>query len=230
MKQIKLDTYPKIIKNDTFNTIDFILIYPITYKVEDMFYLELLCQNMTNSSKQYPSEQQFKKEAQKCFIIDYKMRTIHLNTNAFIQVSLRVPNPNRVKSFNLDKAFTFFMEMIYHPNITDGAFDSYQFQREKNFIKDSLENSTTNIYSVGYQNFLTYVDENGILKNNLYHNRHLLEKASEKCLYDFYKRSILENTPCIIVYGDIDEEKVHSLFSKYIDLTPRKIEIVRNYE
>ncbi len=230
MRKIKLSNFPKLIQNDAFNTIDFILIYPTTYKEEDMFYLNLLCQNITNSSKQYPSEQQFKREAQKRFIIDYKMKTIHLNTNIFIQVSLRVPNPKKVKSFDLDSAFEFFMDMIYHPNVTDGVFDSYQFQREKNFIKDSLENSTTNIYSVGYQNFLTYVDENGILKNNLYHNQHLLANVSEKRLYEFYQKSILKNTPCIIVYGDIEEQKVYSLFSKYIDLTPKEIEIHRNYE
>lgn len=56
------------------------------------------------------------------------------------------------------------MNMIYHPNVTDNEFDHYQFNREKEFIKNSLKNATQNIYEVGYQKFLSYVDDNGVLK------------------------------------------------------------------
>lgn len=229
MKILKFDKQIHYIKTDKFNTIDFILLYPSTYEKKDMGHFSLMHQNILNSSKKYPTEQAYKRELQKSFIINHKIKCFTLNTNLFIEASLTVPDPKKVKSFDLDKAFEFFMDTIYFPNVKDDAFDLRQFNREKNFIKESLENSSKNIYEVGYQNFLIHVDENGILKDNLYHNREMLDQVTPESLYVFYKEKVIQNNPLILVYGDIEEEKVRQLFSKYIDLAPKIIQIEKNY-
>lgn len=230
MKILKFDKQIHVIKTDKFNTIDFILVYPSTYKKEDMGNFSLMRQNVLNSSKKFPIEQEYKKEYQKSFIIGYDVKSIRFNTNLFIEASLTVPNPKKVKSFDLDKAFEFFMDTIYFPNVTNDKFNEYQFYREKEFVQNSMENASKNIREVGYQNFLTYIDDNGILKDNLYHNRHLLDEVTPESLYTFYKENVLQNNPMILVYGDIEEDKVRELFSKYIDINPKTIEINKNYD
>jgi len=229
MKILKFDKQIHVIKTDKFNTIYFLLIYPSTYKKEDMGKFSLVKQNVMNSSKKYPTEQEYKKEYQKSFIINSKLKTVRINTNLFIEAQLTVPDPKKVKSFDLDKAFQFFMDTIYFPNVTNEAFDEYQFNREKEFIQNSIENSSKNIRDVGYQKFITYIDEVGILKDNLYHNRHLLDEVTPKSLYEFYDKNVLQIEPMILVYGDIEEEKVQEMFSKYIDISPKTIEIEKNY-
>ena len=215
MKKLKLNSSPYIVKNTNYSTITFVIYYPYKYDKIHMYDLELINQLVMNYSYEYKSEQEFRKEKVKRLIIGFNCTIKTIHNNLFVIFTLTVPNPKIVKNFDIEDAFKFFYNTIYNPNIVNGEFDHNQFQREKEYIKFSIQNALKNISCDSYQRFIKYVDDIGDLKNNVYNNLELLEDSNPKSLYEYYKNIIINNSPVCIVYGDIDKDFIENLYYKY---------------
>jgi len=229
VKKMKLNSSPYIIKSDKFSTIEFVLFFEAKASDKYIFYLPLLRQLLLNSSKKYPTEQEYKKAYKENMIISQRMRTVRYNENLFFEFSLIVPDPKKVKDYNIEKAFKFFIDMIYEPNIVNGEFNLKQFEREREFLKDDIYNSIKKVNAKSYQSFLNIVDDKGIIKNNIYNNMNLIEEANSKELYEIYKENVLKNKPIIFVYGNVDES-INDLIKKYIKIDDKKITFDKKYD
>lgn len=229
VKKMKFKSKPYIIKNDKFSTIEFVLFFEAKYSDKYIFYLPLLRQLLLNSSKKYPTEIEYKKAYKENMIISQRMRTIRYNENLFFEFSLIVPDPKKVKDYNIESAFKFFIDMIYEPNVCDGQFNIKQFEREREFLKDDIFNSIKKVNNKSYQSFLNVVDDNGILKNNIYNNMNLIAEANPKELFNIYKENVLENRPIIFIYGNVDES-INDLIKKYIKIDNKDITFNKNYD
>ncbi|MBP3635339.1 MAG: insulinase family protein [Bacilli bacterium] len=229
MKELKFDSVPYIIRNKNYSTITFKLIYSCNYEEKDLVYINLLQPLISNYSKKCKIEQEFKLELVKRLIINMTFKKMILNDNLFLTFTLTVPDPKRVKDFNIENAFSFFYDMIYNPNVSNGEFDKKQLEREREYIKSNLNESLKRISNFSYQRFISYFDDKSELKNNMYNNIDLLDKVTPKDLYKYYKSVIIDNTPICIVYGDVDKEKVNTLYYKYFKKNDKPIIINKNY-
>ena len=201
MKELRFTNLPIVIENNNFDTIDFVIMFPYKNEFKHIFDLLLIKQLVTNTSLEFKTELEFKKEILKNMIINYSVRTIKYNKNLYLEFDLTVPSPKRVKSFSLQKAIDFFINNIYKPNIQEEGFNQYQFNREKDYIDRKIKNNNKQIYRYSYQQFIDICDENGILKNNIYNNLDLLEKTNSKDLYAYYKKLVINNEPLCFIYG-----------------------------
>lgn len=215
MKKIRLNSYPYVVNNSNYSTITFDLIFSYVYDKNHMFDVELFKQMVMNSSYDYKSEQEFKKEKNKRLIIKFNFIKKRMHNNLFIIFTITIPDPNKVENFDIEKAFEFCYNTIYKPNVVNNEFDKNNFEREKEYTKFSIQNSLKKIYNYGYQRFLQHVDNVGDLKNNIYSNLDLIDKCTSKSSYDYYKEVILNNTPVVIVYGDVKKEFIENLYQKY---------------
>lgn len=227
-KIITLNTKPYIIEKKGFSTIEFVFIYPCKYSKEYMPYLPLLKQLLLNTSKKYKTEKEYKKVCQEKFILSIKANILVLNDNLYFEFRLLVPDPKKVKFFDINSAFEFFFDTIYNPNVINDEFDKYCFEREKRFLENDIKNAKKNIYEESYQEFLNIVDDIGVLKDNIYNNVHLIEKANPKKLYSIYKKNIANNKPVIFIYGDINKQ-INNLINKYFNMKDEMIDIEKNY-
>lgn len=230
MKKLKLNSSPYIVKNTNYSTITFVIYYPYKYDKIHMYDLELIKQLVMNYSYEYKSEQEFRKEKVKRLIIGFNCTIKTIHNNLFVIFTLTVPNPKIVKNFDIEDAFKFFYNTIYNPNIVNGEFDHNQFQREKEYIKFSIQNALKNISCDSYQRFIKYVDDIGDLKNNVYNNLELLEDSNPKSLYEYYKNIIINNSPVCIVYGDIDKDFIENLYYKYFKKIENEIIFDKDYD
>lgn len=227
-KKIILKTQPYIIKNKGFSTIEFVFIYSCKYKKEYIPYIPLLKQLLLNSSKKYKTEKEYKKVYNEKFIISIRMYTYILNDNLFFEFRLIVPDPKRVKDFDLESAFKFFIDTIYEANVINKEFNLECFEREKRFLEADIKNCLKNVHEKSYQAFLNIVDDIGILKYNLYNNINLLQNSNSKELYNIYYENIINNKPVILVYGDV-KKNIKKLIKKYINIKNEKVVIDKNY-
>lgn len=215
MKQLNLTSTPYIIKCKDYSTLTFDLIYPTTYDAKNMFDKELFKQIVMNSSFDYKTEQEFKKAKINKLIIGLNCKTIRYHNNLYIIYSLTIPDPKKVKDFNIEESFEFFYNTIYKPNIINDEFNNKQFEREKEYIKFGIQNSLKRIQNYGFQRFIEVADDIGDLKNNLNNNLDLIENTTAKSLYDYYKKVVINHTPICVVYGNIEEKEVNKLYDKY---------------
>lgn len=224
---ITLKREPYIIKNK-YSTIDFFFIFPALYKKEYMFYLLLLKQILLNSSFLYKNEKLYKRKWEDLMIISESLTNKILNNNLYLEFRLTVPNPKVIKNYDLERAFSFFVNTIYKPNIVGNKFNKKVFERERTFLKEDILMSLKNVYSESYQKFLNLVDDKGILKDNIYNNLDLIKNANEYELYDVYNELIINNKPIIMVYGDVDKSIV-SLIKKYVNIKNEKVKLNIDY-
>ena len=224
---ITLKREPYIIKNK-YSTIDFFFIFPTLYKKEYMFYLLLLKQILLNSSFLYKNEKLYKRKWEDLMIISESLTNKILNNNLYLEFRLTVPNPKVIKNYDLERAFSFFINTIYKPNIVGNKFNKKVFERERTFLKEDILMSLKNVYSESYQKFLNLVDDKGILKDNIYNNLDLIKNANEYELYDVYNELIINNKPIIMVYGDVDKSIV-SLIKKYVNIKNEKVKLNIDY-
>lgn len=229
MKALSFKNKPYLIEKKDCNTIDFVILFPYKYDKKDMYNIVLLKQLLANTSFDYKTEQDFKKQLLKNMIIDYSVRNLTLNNNLYLEFDLTVPNPKKVKSFNLDKAVTFFINTIYKPNIKNEAFCEKQFNREKDYIKENIQNSLKNIYKYAYQQFINICDDQEVLKNNIYNNLDLLDKTNAKDLYKYYTKLVTNNEPICFIYGDINYNDLENLGNKYFKKDNKEIIVNKDY-
>ena len=215
MKTLKINNSPYIIKNKGYSTLEISFLFPIDYDKKDIFNWDLIRQIVLNSSYNYKTEKEFVKQIRKLSIISYSVHFLYDGDKQFIIFDLYVPDPKRIKSFNLKEAIKFFTETIYKPNIINNAFDQNRFDREKDYLKKGYENRNDNHNYIADNDFYDIVDDIGYLKENMYHNMDLIDKANPKELYNLYKSKIINQKPIILLYGDFDNN-INDLIYKYI--------------
>lgn len=226
-KKIVLKSSPYIIKSKEFSTIDFEFIFQSKYEKKYLFYLNLLRQVLLNSNFLYKNEKSFKEAYDKNMLINLKMRSHIYNDNLFIRFGVTLIDPKVVKDYDFESAFKFFIDTMFNPNIVDGAFDIVAFERERDFLKNDILESFKNVYNKTYQKFLNIVDDNGVLKENIYNNMDLIDSANPKEMYEIYKKLIYNNKPMIVVYGNVDKS-INELISKYYKFDYSKIVFQKN--
>lgn len=229
MSKLKFSSKPYIIKSNKYSTIEFVLIFPCSYEKKDIFNSMMLKQLLLNSSSKYKTEEKYLKEYQKNMIIKQSLSINKYNKNLYFEFHLLVPDPQKVKNYDLESAFEFFIDTIYHPNIENNEFDNYCFKREKEYLKKYILNSLKDIKTKAYQSFLNIVDDKGTLKDNIYNNMNLIENTNPRNLYKYYQKNILNNTPIIIIYGNVNES-INNLINKYINISNNEIIIDKNYD
>jgi len=222
MNKIILKSSPYIVKNKGFSTIDFEFIFSCKYEKKYLFYLNMLRQVLLNSNYFYKTEKEFKEAYSKHMLINLKMRSHILNENLFIRFGVTLIDPKVVKDYDFESAFKFFVDTIFSPNIVNEEFDNVAFNRERDFLKDDILESYKNVYNKTYQKFLNVVDNNGILKENIYNNMDLIDSANPKEMYDIYKTLIYNNKPMIIVYGNVDNS-INDIIKKYYNYDSSRI-------
>lgn len=215
MKTIKIQKEPYIIKNKGYSSIEISFIYPLQYNKSNIFNWQLIRQIVLNSSGKYKTETEFIKQKRKLTIMNLSMPFVYEGDTQFIIFDLIVPDPKQISSFDLEKSIKFFIETIYNPNIENNKFNLERYKREKNCLKKYYENQNNNHNVIAENEFLDIFDNEGYLKENMYHNMHLIKQTDAKEIYKLYKNTIINQKPIILIYGDVDEN-ISNIIKKYI--------------
>ena len=86
-----------------------------------------------------------------------------------------------------------------------------------------------NVYSQSYQKFVNIVDDDGMLKDNIYNNMDMIDSANSEELYNIYKNIVIDNVPVVIVYGDVDKS-INDVIYKNMNLPVKTIDIEYDYD
>ena len=139
-KQLIFNSKPYLINNKNYSSLQFTIFFQIPYDKKYIGYDNLLKMLVMNSSLEYNTEESYNKKYKENMIIRQSLNIAKFNNNLFYEFNLIVPDPSKIKNYNLEEAFKFFIDTIYKPNITNNEFNNYYFEREKRFIKSRMYN------------------------------------------------------------------------------------------
>lgn len=205
---------PNICLNDDFRTVHVQLLFPFSECEEDIASVAMLSNLMMRTSEKYPTEDTFRMELYRRSILGMGSRVIHVGNQCFYGFSLSLVNDKVLKQDIFEKAFLFFLDSIFHPNVTDQAFSSYYFDREKERLLSVIKNSFKNFDFYCDDKVFDVVDPIGNFKNSIYNHVEQLEDLSASDLYQFYRKVIISQTPLSFVFGDVDQDQVTSIIKK----------------
>lgn len=229
MDKLVLNTKTKFIKNDTIKTMEFVLIFPAKYDKKDVFSLRILKMFLSNYSKKYPTEKEFRKELSRHMIINLSMSTKSIGDNLFVRFDLTLPMDNIIEGYDIEESFKFFVETIYNPLAESGHLDDKHFEREIEFIRTRLEDSNRSIYGASFDRLVELIDKDEVIFTHHDTSLKYLNYTTSSSTYNLYKDVVLNGKFINYVYGNFDEEKVNKLIKKYLPHEDEELVIDKNY-
>ncbi len=215
MKEVFLKKNILFLDNKDFDTIQIKILFPFKDKRKYLAELLLLPSMLKYMNQAYDSEEVFQKEKKKNLIIHMGCSKFTLGYNGYFYFDLMIPNTLIVKEDLLEEQIAFFEKMIYHPKIEDGGFSSFELEREKKNLKKSFNNSMKNLDSYHNYRMRKLVDNEGIFSLTLLDHLDLIDKVTEKDLYNFYQE-LISVKPVVFVMGNVSKKKITNLVEKYL--------------
>lgn len=229
MKTIKLSTKPTLIYDDKVHVIDFKLIYPVAFKPEYPIINNFLSHLLCESTALIPEETEFQREKLRKTVLEYSYYVNTLCDNMYIIFSFSLPTEGLISDYDLEKSFSFVVDCLKNPIIKNKEADQEKFLHAKEFFLKRHNSAKQDIYGSNDIEAKKIIDPDELLGMNYETYGECLNNITWEDLYKFYQENIINNHFLVYVNGNISEEKVNRLFSKYLPQNQDSIEIDIEY-
>lgn len=218
MREISISTKPTIYDIKDVNRLVFHIFFPVKRNKNDRANLVLTKRMLMTCSKLYDESSKLGKAFEDNLIMNYSVDNEGTYNYDFIIFKLSIPKDKIIKGYSIDNALEVFHELIFNP-LSDGKkFDEKHFNLEKKFILDSFKDYPRDITEFAMQEIDTFVDHK--VKNTATHDEYmkLLDKATPKSAYDYYKKAILNNNYFTFITGCVENKRELLVkFNKYFN-------------
>jgi predicted Zn-dependent peptidase len=212
---MQLTTNVSLCKIKDGKQLNFILLFPIKNSPENAFYIKYLTYILSTTSKKFPLKEDFETEKLRKVVFNNYIELEQKNNISFIVANFSTLEENAIKDFNLEEAFTFAMSAIFEPNIVNEEFEHTKFNYERDYFIDYNNGLFEDPYFRLDDDFFKTIDPKEELFKSYATRTKILESINPKNLYEFYLKNIKNNIFFPYVFGNIEEEKVNALFSRY---------------
>lgn len=229
MKTIQLSTKPVLIHDDKVHTIDFKLIYPVYFKQEYPIINNFLSHLLCESTSIIPDETEFKREKLRKTVLEYSYFGNTLGDNMYIIFSFSLPMEGLISDYSLEESFAFVVDCLKNPIIKNKEDVQEKFLHAKEFFMKSHDSAKQDIYGSNNIETKKIIDPDELLGMNYENYGECLKNITWDDLCEFYQDNIINNHFLTYVNGNISEEEVNRLFSKYLPQDECSIEINIEY-
>lgn len=209
-----------------FNNIDYILYNTKRYKSininimfvnsikkEDFTYYTLLNRIMCSSTNKYPTKKDLYNKMYELYDASIDFSTNYAYDTAFSSLRLQIINGKLIEDQTLiTKAIMLLKEIIFNPNLVNGAFDEKSFKEEKRSLTNDIKSIYNNKRKYAYKKMLEIMYPDNILSSSQIGDLKVLESITPQSLYEFYNQLLNKSIIKIGIAGDITEEEVKNHF------------------
>lgn len=210
--------------------------FRMKYEPEIATQRTLLKNIMVTNSKKYPSQKALDNQMSWLYGASLSASTQRYGTEHVLSFRLKVINDRFIGGYDnlLEDGFAFLQEIIFNPNLENGAFHQPTFDREKinldNYF-NSLEDDKGRFATIKLNEALFEGTDQACLGMG---SEKYLPEISSHSLYSTYQEMISENAVDIYVSGDVDADRIEKAImqrplaareiisdSKFVMLAPR---------
>lgn len=177
------------------------------------------------SSKKYPNQTALRSKLSELYGAGYGINVSKKGNFHILSFNMSVVNDKYIHSESdlLEEAVDFLKEIIFYPNVLDGAFDETTFIREKDKLADdydSLFDDKQAYAHVSLDRLLFEEKEQQVPSSG---TKEELLPITKESLFSDYQALIANDEIDVYVLGDIAEEKVVAAFQK-LPFTNREVQ------
>ena len=230
MKKVQVTTKPIITEIEDVNRVAFHIFFPIKYRKSNIINRIMLRRLLQTSSRLYNTPEKLSKAKEELFILSYSVNTRRFVNYECIEFKMVVPKEGIIDDFSLEKALSFFREMIFYPNVNGNRFDEGTFNYEKNFLLENEKEFPKTIEDFSYDQFQKMVDPKEI--DSISHDTYVdqLNKVTSRSVYKYFRSAILKNNYFTFISGAVDDrKKLLELYSKFFQQEYKTLKYNLNY-
>lgn len=186
------------------------------YEPDEATARTLLKNMMVTNTQKYPSQKMMDHQMSWLYGASLSSNSQRYGNHHVVTLRLRVVNDKFIGGDEtlLEEAFSFLREIIFHPNVSDNAFHSETFHREKKNLKnyfDSIEENKSG-YSLFRLNQLLFKGTNQVYLG--IGDVQYLDAITPESLYNTYLKMLQEDSIDIFVSGDVEEERIQQILEQ----------------
>ena len=129
----------------------------------------------------------------------------------------------------LENSIAFLKELIFNPNVDNGAFNQKSFDLMKKALKEEIESFKDNPKTYSKKRLYQETAPDTIISYNYRGNLEDLEEITPESLYDYYKSVIENDILDIFIIGKVDEEQIKTIISNAIPNFEREAVSEKHY-
>ena len=129
----------------------------------------------------------------------------------------------------LENSIAFLKELIFNPNVDNGAFNQKSFDLMKQALKEEIESFKDNPKTYSKKRLYQETAPDTIISYNYRGNLEDLEEITPESLYDYYKSVIENDILDIFIIGEVEEEQIKTIISNAIPNFEREAVSEKHY-
>lgn len=205
-----------VINVDTFRSCSMQLSFRCPFDAKKCIAYSLLCDILTEQSKDYPTSKYITRHMQESYILNFygSFSRIGKTLNTYINCDYVDPNYISEKNY-LEETYKFIFGVISNPLIIDNGFEEKNFNIVKNRLLKDLRELEGNNKFTSLNKAMKLFSDNVIINFHLHDLIKYLENLTKEELYNYYLDLINNSSVDIFVSGSTDSSKINKIVEKY---------------
>ena len=210
-----------IIKTDKFKTVLMKINFKRKIEEHEITIRRLLSYVLLNSSKNYQTERETLSIINNEVLEDLYNTGINSTVTrsgkySILSFMINMLNEKYTEENMLENSIAFLKELIFNPNVDNGAFNQKSFDLMKKALKEEIESFKDNPKTYSKKRLYQETAPDSIISYNYRGNLEDLEEITPESLYDYYKSVIENDILDIFIIGEVDEEQIKTIISNAI--------------
>lgn len=205
-----------IIKTDKFKTVLMKINFKRKIEEHEITIRRLLSYVLLNSSKNYQTERELNIKIEDLYNTGINSTVTRSGKYSILSFMINMLNEKYTEENMLENSIAFLKELIFNPNVDNGAFNQKSFDLMKKALKEEIESFKDNPKTYSKKRLYQETASDSIISYNYRGNLEDLEEITPESLYDYYKSVIENDILDIFIIGEVDEEQIKTIISNAI--------------
>lgn len=178
----------------------------------------LLSYCMQSSTKKYPTTGSLRSYLEDLYGASFYTDLSKKGEEHIITITIEIVNEKYLKDQTplLQKAVEFLHEVIFNPNVENGAFDAKTLEKEKRALKERIKSVFDDKMRYAAVRLVEEMCKGEPYEIQAAGELEKVDTISGEELYQYYRKVLQEDEMDVYVIGDIDTNEVENLFSTFV--------------
>ena len=207
-----------IITTDRFKNIQIRFNFKRPIKKEEIAIRNILNDILINTTKKYPTIRDIEIRTEDLYNFGANANCYKSGNYSVMSFSCNFLNEKYTEKGMLEQSVSFFLDLIFDPNIENNAFPTSSFQYTKECLKNDIESIKDDPKRYSLIRLREEMNPDSPISYCSCGYIEDLDKITEENLYTYYK-DVLENDVIdIFVIGNVDNKQVENIIERYMPL------------
>lgn len=212
--QLKKGVFLTVEPTEKFKTIRILIRFQTMLNATTISKRSLLASLLETNSKLYDTQTKMSEELANLYGASFNTYVSRKGNHHWLNFSMNLINGSYINDETLlQSVVDFLKEVIFRPNVVNGAFEEVTFTREKENLKQYIDSMKEDkqYYASTKLNEL-YFDDAPLQSMASFGTIEAIEKETAQSVATYYQSLLAKDIVDIIVIGDVSEEEVIDMF------------------